>query len=619
MFRSFYGTLVICSFLLGLSSCALHVKKDSVVDVDKPNNVSSVKETVSSFCENNDENFACPDGAVRIGITGDSNASFIVEDPFGLSPFVCVSSNDFYIDGSSILSSETGSSLLDFNLSKITLPKHTVQIKVNYAGELLARVEGSADFIKVKNIAVGTCSGEEEFFIVHSFYSKFLFCDEVVNLVPSDSVFSNRINIGINGNGFFRLEGELYTVSDRFYITPEGLIKEVTSGRALTDGTEVITLPVGSDPKSFDINSEGICSALVDGTKVEFANLRLATFVNPVGLDRQTLVSSSVYRTSMNSGASVLSAPGQAGVGSIITGLPTINHNSIENISSETGVMVRLKLSLPSERWFVLRNNAVSSDGLQMEQYAYTKEPWFATRRSDGVLVSVSNKLPLVGQSGLIKLPDGDVDFSTFEISKTGMISVLIDNVRVDIDRPIMVSASNSSGFIKSNVAGVFFWNEEAGSLVTSSSGIGLQKIYISDPSPSCRENEARSNTKLSNIQVIDVAREKGMMACEYSLSPRYAGIILGEEATFDGEIHYYDVTNNCGEEEGRRFSLVLQPESTNSLMTVNDRLVLPGVQTEVFDYIDQDPIKVKVHAINGNTRTYFLFVVVIIEQPMRL
>jgi len=140
----------------------------------------------------------------------------------------------------------------------------------------------------------------------------------------------NSLDIAISGRGFFQIlmpNGDInYTRNGEFKLSATGQI--VTSG-----GLELqpaITVP--PDTMSLTIGRDGTVSALQPGnaTPVQLAQIQLADFVNPTGLEP---VGENLFRESVASGAPVIGNPGENEYGALFQGsLETSNVNVVEEL-----------------------------------------------------------------------------------------------------------------------------------------------------------------------------------------------------------------------------------------------------------------------------------------------
>jgi flagellar hook protein FlgE len=136
----------------------------------------------------------------------------------------------------------------------------------------------------------------------------------------------------LNGDGFFLVRGDgnqqLFTRAGAFSFdaggnltTQEGrlVLGWQANAAGVIDPTAApvpIELPAGL--QSYSFGPDGVLTGvLADGTKQPIAQLAIATFVNPAGLER---VGGTAFRTTVNSGAAQVGAAGTGGRGTISAG-----------------------------------------------------------------------------------------------------------------------------------------------------------------------------------------------------------------------------------------------------------------------------------------------------------
>lgn len=128
----------------------------------------------------------------------------------------------------------------------------------------------------------------------------------------------NPLDLAIEGNGFFQVrrpDGQtLYTRGGSLHLDPDGRL--VTSeGLPIEPATMI---PQGAT--SVTITSDGTVSVTMPGSSEtqEMGRLQLASFMNPGGLDP---VGHGLYRATSGSGAALVAAPGEEGLGTVGQGM----------------------------------------------------------------------------------------------------------------------------------------------------------------------------------------------------------------------------------------------------------------------------------------------------------
>lgn len=130
----------------------------------------------------------------------------------------------------------------------------------------------------------------------------------------SVQVTTNPTDMRIDGNGFFqvrRADGQLgYTRAGEFTFDAAGQL--VTLRGEQVQGP--IRMPAGGDASTFEVQANGQCTALVNGTRQVIGQLQIATFANPAGLAH---VDGTQFVATANSGQAQLGNPGAQGRGGI--------------------------------------------------------------------------------------------------------------------------------------------------------------------------------------------------------------------------------------------------------------------------------------------------------------
>jgi len=127
-------------------------------------------------------------------------------------------------------------------------------------------------------------------------------------------VTGNQLDVAIEGQGFFELENP--TGTDRIFTRAgnfsknannELVIGSASNGRRLVPP---VTLP--ADATNIAISPTGQVEAEVDGQLQAVANIQLATFINPDGLQK---LGDNLFRETVASGAPIINDPGLDGTG----------------------------------------------------------------------------------------------------------------------------------------------------------------------------------------------------------------------------------------------------------------------------------------------------------------
>jgi len=136
----------------------------------------------------------------------------------------------------------------------------------------------------------------------------------------------NPLDLGISGNGFFQIEMPDGTIG----YTRDGTLKMTAEGDIVnSDGfrmTPEITVP--EDATSINISIDGEVSVLLVGSTDPqvIGNIELARFVNPAGLKA---VGHNLYTETPASGAPILGAPAEDGLGKIEQGFLEMSNVSV--------------------------------------------------------------------------------------------------------------------------------------------------------------------------------------------------------------------------------------------------------------------------------------------------
>ncbi|MGY8871105.1 MAG: flagellar basal-body rod protein FlgG [Pseudomonadales bacterium] len=143
-------------------------------------------------------------------------------------------------------------------------------------------------------------------------------------------VSEEPFDVAINGRGFFQVtmpSGELgYTRNGQFHVNSDNEL--VTTEGYLVD--PAITLP--AEVQTFTVGVDGTVTAVVAGsaTPVQLAQLEIADFVNPAGLQA---IGQNLFIETAASGAPQVAVPGEAGTGILRQGmLEGSNVNSVEEL-----------------------------------------------------------------------------------------------------------------------------------------------------------------------------------------------------------------------------------------------------------------------------------------------
>lgn len=144
------------------------------------------------------------------------------------------------------------------------------------------------------------------------------------------------LDVAIQGEGFFQVAlpdgSTAYTRDGSFRLDAQGNL-------VTTDGLRVdpgIVIP--ADVTSLTIGKDGTITASTGGapeSATQIGQLQLARFPNPAGLSSE---GGNLYRETPSSGAPVLAAPGEAGMG--VTAQRFIERSNVEVVSELVGLIV---------------------------------------------------------------------------------------------------------------------------------------------------------------------------------------------------------------------------------------------------------------------------------------
>lgn len=141
-----------------------------------------------------------------------------------------------------------------------------------------------------------------------------------------------QLDMAIEGRGFFRVQledGEIgYTRSGNFTTNSDGEIVLANSdGRRLDPGIDI-----PQDAEQIDISSDGRVFAKLAGqvNLQEIAQIQLATFINPTGLEQ---IGGNLFVESTASGPEIVGNPGENSLGNIEQGhLEASNANPVTEL-----------------------------------------------------------------------------------------------------------------------------------------------------------------------------------------------------------------------------------------------------------------------------------------------
>lgn len=166
----------------------------------------------------------------------------------------------------------------------------------------------------------------------------------------------NRLDVAINGNGFFRVQlpdgTTAYTRDGSFKLNAEGQVV-TNQGYLLVDG---ITVPANA--QSLTIGKDGTVTATIPGQVAPQAigQITLATFINPAGLEP---LGQNLFRESPASGAPAEGAPGTEGFGQTLQGY-------LE--SSNVNVVQELVNMIQTQRAYELNSKAVTTSDQMLQR-----------------------------------------------------------------------------------------------------------------------------------------------------------------------------------------------------------------------------------------------------------
>ncbi len=169
----------------------------------------------------------------------------------------------------------------------------------------------------------------------------------------------NPLDLLVEGTGFFQVS----LPSGEIAYTRDGTFKIDGQGSIVTSDGFAIEPPVSvpADAEAVSIDSTGKIAARISGTTEpqELAQLELARFVNPAGLES---AGRNLYRVTSASGEATLASPGQDGMGSIVSGyLEMSNVQVVEEmialITAQRAYEINSKSIQTSEEMLAVVNN----------------------------------------------------------------------------------------------------------------------------------------------------------------------------------------------------------------------------------------------------------------------
>ncbi len=163
---------------------------------------------------------------------------------------------------------------------------------------------------------------------------------------------SDPLSLALQGDGLFILEGpggeRLYSRDGRFGLNADGELVSAGGRRVLGYGVdenfqiqrtrlEPIKIPRGGQAAGrsraaavltgFSITRDGrVRGRFSDGTVRDLAQIRIARFANPSGLDRR---GDNLYAPGPNSGLPVESNPGEPGAGEVVAGAVELSNTDV--------------------------------------------------------------------------------------------------------------------------------------------------------------------------------------------------------------------------------------------------------------------------------------------------
>lgn len=124
-------------------------------------------------------------------------------------------------------------------------------------------------------------------------------------------------NMAIEGRGFFQVslpDGSVgFTRDGGFQVDANGQLV-TRSGYQLEP---IIAVPAEADANSLKIGTDGQVTCTVGGAQQDLGDIKIATFVNPAGLEA---VGSNTYLATTNSGLAQINVPGENGAGAVQQG-----------------------------------------------------------------------------------------------------------------------------------------------------------------------------------------------------------------------------------------------------------------------------------------------------------
>ncbi|MDD2547855.1 MAG: flagellar basal-body rod protein FlgG, partial [Burkholderiaceae bacterium] len=168
----------------------------------------------------------------------------------------------------------------------------------------------------------------------------------------------NRLDVAINGNGFFEVtqpDGTIgYTRDGSFEVDSQGRLV-TASGQPIAPG---ITIPQGAT--SVTIGADGAVSAVIAGGAAPqpLGNLSMASFINPAGLEP---IGGNLYKESAASGQPQQGTPGTNGLGILKQGfLETSNVNVVEELVT----------MIQTQRAYEMNSKAISTSDQMLAKLA---------------------------------------------------------------------------------------------------------------------------------------------------------------------------------------------------------------------------------------------------------
>ncbi len=166
----------------------------------------------------------------------------------------------------------------------------------------------------------------------------------------------NPLDLAINGSGFFQVQlpdgSAGYTRDGNFQVDAQGQLVTANGHRVVP----AVTLPANA--QSVTIGKDGVVSVQLPGATApqQVAQLQLATFTNPAGLDPR---GGNLYAETAASGAPQASNPGSNGAGAL-------NQGAVEG--SNVNVVEELVAMIQTQRAYEINSKAIQTSDQMLQR-----------------------------------------------------------------------------------------------------------------------------------------------------------------------------------------------------------------------------------------------------------